>query len=162
MRKALCAACQPCATASHECCAQHFARVPVDIAEPGGTDLARRTEMDVHDDVFERCRARKSDSPRPCREPTGGLSSNGVGSRVRTAHTAQQPCAAVSRRQSTAHTLHCAQRVVCARGERRGQAADRSVTVGDLVDERAFLERRELVDLRVRMPHACMRSARIT
>jgi hypothetical protein len=31
-----------------------------------------------------------------------------------------------------------------------------------LVDERAFLERRELVDLRVRMPHACMRSARIT
>ena len=76
------------------------------------TDLARRTEMDVHDDVFERCRARKSDSPRPCREPTGGLSSNGVGSRVRTAHTAQQPCAAVSRRQSTAHTLHCAQRVV--------------------------------------------------
>jgi len=24
-----------------------------------------------------------------------------------------------------------------------------------LVDERAFLERRELVDLRVRMPHAC-------
>jgi hypothetical protein len=37
------------------------------------------------------------------------------------------------------------------------KAADRSVTVGDLVDERAFLERRELVDLRVRM-----RSARIT
>ena len=78
MRKALCAACQPCARRMNV--ARNISRGCLStLPSPGGTDLARRTEMDVHDDVFERCRARKSDSPRPCREPTGGRSSNGVG-----------------------------------------------------------------------------------